>query len=75
MSDKEKVIFQTLYSKYNKLGLSKSEMATECGFSTSKLDRLRSEGLFCSYIKLNKGDILYPLTEVAKCFVRVSLTA
>jgi hypothetical protein len=75
MSEEEKVIFQTLYSKYNKLGLSKVEMSLECGCSTSTLDRLRNQSLGCSYKKESNGDICYPLTEIAKYYSRVILTA
>ena len=75
MSEEEKVIFQTLYNKYNKLGLSKVEMAAECGYSTSKIDRLRSQSLGCSFKKERNGDICYPLTEIAKYYSRVILTA
>ncbi len=75
MSEEEKIVFNVLYSKYNKLSLNKAEMAVECGCSTSTLDRLRGESLGSSYIKLKKGDINYPLTEIAKYFARVTLTA
>ena len=75
MSEEEKVIFQTLYSKYNKLGLSKVEMSLECGCSTSTLDRLRSQSLGCSYKKEKNGDLIYTLIEIAKYYSRVTLTA
>ena len=75
MTAEEQIIFQTLYAKYNKLGLNKVEMAVECGCSTSTLDRLKSQSIGCSYIKLNRGDINYPLTEIAKYYTRVTLTA
>lgn len=75
MTAEEQIIFQTLYGKYNKLGLSKSEMSLECGCSTSTLDRLKSQSLGCSYKKERNGDIFYPLTEIAKYYTRVTLTA
>lgn len=75
MSAEEQIIFQTLYSKYNKLGLTKVEMSLECGCSTSTLDRLRGQSLGCSYKKERNGDICYPLTEIAKYYTQVSLTA
>jgi len=75
MSTEAKVIFEALYSKYNKIALCKKEMAKETGFSTSSLDRLRSLGLGCSYIKEKNGNIMYPLTEIAKYYSQVNQTA
>ena len=75
MTSEEQIIFQTLYAKYNKLGLSKSEMSLECGCSTSTLDRLKSQSLGCSYKKQHNGNVIYPLTEIAKYYARVTLTA
>ena len=68
MSPEQKTIFDTLYAKYNKIALSKKEMALETGLSISTLDRLRKAGLGCSYIKQGKGDIFYPLLECAKYY-------
>ena len=45
MSPEQKTIFDTLYAKYNKIALSKKEMAGETGLSISTLDRLRKAGL------------------------------
>ncbi|WP_428737410.1 hypothetical protein [Sulfurimonas sp.] len=64
----EKVVFETLYSKYKKIALSKKEMSRETGQSISTLDRLRKNGLGCSYIKQGNGDIFYPLIELAKYY-------
>ena len=75
MTAEEKIVFETLYKKYNKLALSKCEYARECGLSMSTLDRLRGQGLGCGYKKERRGDILYPLTEIAKYYSRVTLTA
>ena len=75
MSTEAKVIFDTLYSKYNKIAICKKEMAMETGFSTSTLDRMRSLGLGCSFIKERNGNIIYPLTELAKYYTQVSQTA
>ena len=68
MTTDQKIIFDTLYAKYNKMSLSKKEMAGETGLSTSTLDRLRKAGLGCAYIKQGKGDIFYPLLECAKYY-------
>lgn len=68
MTADEKVVFETLYSKYKKIALCKKEMATETGLSISTLDRLRKSGLGCGYIKVAKGDVFYPLTELAKYY-------
>lgn len=68
MKDEEQVMFDTLYTKYRKLAISKKEMSQETGQSISTLDRLRKSGLGCSYIKQGNGDIFYPLSELAKYY-------
>lgn len=68
MDTQEKIIFDTLYAKHNKIALSKKEMSLESGQSISTLDRLRKQGLGCAYIKHGNGDIFYPLTELAKYY-------
>jgi hypothetical protein len=73
MNLEEKVIFDTLYSKYKKVAISKKEMSLETGQSISTLDRLRKNGLGCSYIKQGKGDIFYPLSELAKYYVNATI--
>lgn len=74
MNNDEKILFETLYSKYKKIALSKKEMAMESGLSISTLDRLRKSGLGCPYIKKGKGDIFYPLTELAKYYTQTIQT-
>jgi len=74
MSSDEKVVFEVLYAKYKKIAISKKEMAQESGLSVSTLDRLRKNGLGCSYIKKGQGDISYPLTELAKYYTQVEQT-
>lgn len=74
MSSDEKILFETLYNKYKKVALSKKEMSLETGVSISTLDRLRKNGLGCSYIKKGQGDIFYPLTELAKYYTQVIQT-
>lgn len=74
MSSDEKVLFETLYSKYKKIAISKKEMSLETGQSISTLDRLRKSSLGCAYIKKGNGDIFYPLTELAKYYTRVVQT-
>jgi|GEM_PF-1279438 len=68
MSSEERIVFDTLYQKHKKMALSKKEMSRETGLSVSTLDRLRKNGLGCGYIKENKGDVFYPLTELAKYY-------
>lgn len=70
MNNEEKVVFNTLYSKHQKIALSKKEMSLESGVSISTLDRLRKDGLGCGYIKQNKGDVFYPLIELAKYYTQ-----
>lgn len=73
MEAEEKVVFATLYAKYKKIALCKKEMSQETGQSISTLDRLRKNGLGCAYIKQGKGDIYYPLNELAKYYVQSSI--
>lgn len=68
MNSDEKIVFETLYEKHKKIALCKKEMASETGLSISTLDRLRKNGLGCGYIKIEKGDVFYPLTELAKYY-------
>lgn len=74
MSNDEKVLFEVLYAKHKKVALSKKEMSLETGQSVSTLDRLRKNGLGCSYIKKGQGDIFYPLIELAKYYTQVVQT-
>lgn len=68
MSNDEKMVYETLYTKHQKIALSKKEMSLETGVSISTLDRLRKNGLGCGYIKHNQGDVFYPLLELAKYY-------
>jgi hypothetical protein len=70
MNHEEKIIFDTLYAKHKKVAISKKEMSLETGQSISTLDRLRRQGLGCGYIKQGKGDIFYPLLELAKYYTQ-----
>ena len=74
MTSDERVLFETLYSKYRKVAISKKEMSLETGQSVSTLDRLRKSGLGCAYKKERNGDIFYPLTELAKYYTQVVQT-
>jgi hypothetical protein len=73
MNSEEKILFDTLYNKYKKVAISKKEMSTETGQSISTLDRLRKNGLGCSYIKQANGDIFYPLVELAKYYCQATI--
>ena len=73
MSYEEKMVFETLYAKYKKIAISKKEMSKETGQSISTLDRLRKSGLGCAYVKQGKGDIFYPLVELAKYYVNATI--
>jgi predicted NAD-dependent protein-ADP-ribosyltransferase YbiA (DUF1768 family) len=70
MEAEEKIVFDALYSKHGKMAISKKEMSLETGQSISTLDRLRKQGLGCGYIKQGKGDIFYPLLELAKYYTQ-----
>jgi DNA-binding PadR family transcriptional regulator len=68
LTTNEQMVFQVLYEKHKKIALCKKEMSSETGQSISTLDRLRKSGLGCGYIKENKGDVYYPLTELARYY-------
>lgn len=73
MSDEEKTVFETLYSKYKKVAISKKEMSRETGLSISSLDRLRRSGLGCAYIKQGQGDVFYTLIDLAKYYCQSTI--
>ncbi len=73
MGNDEKIVFDTLYAKHKKVAISKKEMSQETGLSISTLDRLRKNGIGCSYIKQNKGDVFYPLIELAKYYCQATI--
>ncbi|CAA6807608.1 MAG: Unknown protein [uncultured Campylobacterales bacterium] len=64
MTGEERMIFETLYSKYNKLLLSKKECSSEINRSCSSLDRDRKCAIGMQYIKESNGNVYYPLTEI-----------
>ncbi len=69
MSSDEKIIFDSLYSKYKKLLLSKKECSRELNKSIATLDRERRNAVGVQYIKEGQGDVFYPLTEIARYIV------
>jgi len=69
MNTEEKMVFEVMYHKYRRMLISKKEMAQESGVSCSTLDRLRRMGIGVSYIKQDAGNVMYPLTEVAKYII------
>ena len=66
MTTDEKMMFEVLYNKYKKLLLSKKECAYEVNRSCSSLDRDRKSAIGLQYIKENRGNVYYPLTEIVK---------
>jgi len=66
MTTDEKMMFEVLYNKYKKLLLSKKECAYEINRSCSSLDRDRKSAIGLQYIKENRGNVYYPLTEIVK---------
>lgn len=69
MSSDEKVIFDSLYSKYSKMLLSKKECGRELSKSVATLDRERKLALGVQYIKSGQGNIYYPLLEIARYII------
>ena len=69
MSSDEKIIFDSLYSKYNKLLLSKKECGQELNKSVATLDRERRLSVGVQYIKMGQGNIFYPLLEIARYII------
>lgn len=60
------LIFITLYQKYNKMMLSKKEVANELGISLRTLNRrIEEKSALPSYSK-NGGLILFPIENLAK---------
>ncbi|OCL99559.1 hypothetical protein AAX29_00600 [Aliarcobacter thereius] len=60
------LIFITLYQKYNKMMLSKKEVANELGISLRTLNRrMEEKAALPSYTK-NGGIFLFPLESVSK---------
>jgi len=66
MTNEEKMMFDVLYSKYNKLLLNKKECSIVINRSCSSLDRDRKQALGMQYIKEQNGNVYYPLTEIVK---------
>jgi len=65
-----KIIYDSLYSKYNKLLLSKKECSQELNKSVATLDRERRLSVGLQYIKNGQGNIYYPLLEIARYIIR-----
>lgn len=69
MREDERIIFDSLYTKYDKLLLSKKECGRELNKSVATLDRERRLALGVQYIKTGQGNIFYPLTEIARYII------
>lgn len=69
MSMDEKMIFESLYTKYNKMLLSKKECGAELSKSVSTLDRERKLSYGVQYLKYGNGNIYYPLVEIARYII------
>lgn len=68
----EKDIFDTLYFKYKKLFLNKSEISEELGFSESTLNRkLKQKEALPSFVK-EGGKYLFPLLGLVKYSVALN---
>lgn len=70
MNELTSEIYQTLKTKYQKLALSKKELAIELGCAVSTINYYLAKGInLPNYKKLqgkgNGGKILFPLLEVA----------
>jgi hypothetical protein len=73
MSADEKTIIELLHAKHKKVLLSKRETAKEVNRSCPSLDRDRKAAVGMQYIKEKKGNIYYPISEIASYICR-SLT-
>ncbi len=63
-------ILKHLQEKYNKLGLSRTELAQELGISLATLDRMLANGdALPSYTKLGR-QYLFLLADIARFFVK-----
>ena len=63
-----KEILNQLQAKYNKLGLSRTEMAKELGISLATFDRMLANGdALPSYTKVGR-QYLFLLTDIARFF-------
>lgn len=70
MNDVTKEIYQALKAKYNKLALTKQELAVELGCSVSSINYYIGKGInLPNYKKIqgggNGGKVIFPLHEVA----------
>ncbi len=73
MNDNQKMIFQSLFDKFETMLLNKQQMAKVSNVSQRTLDRHRERGFGCEY-KVEGGRVYYPLDRVVFFLSKVNLT-
>lgn len=73
MNENQKLIFQSLFDKFETMLLNKQQMAKVSNVSERTLDRHRERGFGCEY-KVEGGRVYYPLDRVVLFLSKVNLT-
>jgi hypothetical protein len=73
MDDAKKMYVEMLFKEYKTLRLNKTQMAEVSHQSESTLDRIRRNGMGCSYSK-ESGMVLYPLDKVVEHVMKTMKT-
>lgn len=68
----EKEIFNTLYTKYNKLFLTKNEVSQELGISETTLNRRIKKKEALPNFEKDGGKYLFPIIEIVKYLLAIS---
>ena len=68
-TDEARLVFDTLFKKYQSVVLSKKQLGETLGLSTATIDRMRKEGVGPQWRRHKNRSIQYPLTEVANYVV------
>lgn len=71
INNTRKELLELLFTKYDSLTLTREQCAKIIGCSTSKLDRLKEEGVGPQYIKKKEknGTVQYPIDAVVDYIV------
>jgi len=61
------LVFNTLYTKYGTLNLTKKQLSTELNISVRTIDKYICQSVgIPNYIKMNNGRVLFPIIDVRK---------